>query len=145
MKAGLPILALQTEEEKKSKLEKEERRKKIQKEGNEGKRKRKKKGEKEEEDDNENQLEGEVRQVQVVHTLEARNRRRERKIEEAKKEFEDDVERRRNGLRYNENLQKEMKEMASTVTLLSNDTALHHEISFEAVAAQREIRKKIKH
>ena len=144
MKAGLPILALQTEEEKKSKLEKEERRKKIQKEGNEGKRKRKKKGEKEEEDDNENQLEGEVRQVQVVHTLEARNRRRERKIEEAKKEFEDDVERRRNGLRYNENLQKEMKEMASTVTLLSNDTALHHEISFEAVAAQREIRKKIK-
>ena len=72
----------------------------------------------------------------VVHTLDARNRRRQRKIEEAKLEFEADIQRRRTGLRYNEQLQKEMKEMGKVINTLSTDTSLHHDISTEGKKAK---------
>ena len=80
----------------------------------------------------------------VVHTLDARNRRRQRKIEEAKLEFEADIQRRRTGLRYNEQLQKEMKEMGKVINTLSTDTSLHHDISTEGKKAKNRKPKKRK-
>ena len=80
----------------------------------------------------------------VVHTLEARNRRRQRKIEEAKQEFEEDTQRRKTGLRHNEQLQKEMKDMSLIITTMSTDTKLDHDISVEALSVAHHLQKKIR-
>ena len=79
---------------------------------------------------------------QVELTLEARNRRRQDKIEEAKKEFEADVARRRNGFRHNEQLQKDVKELRARILGESSDKSLQHAISMEAIAAEVAIKKR---
>jgi hypothetical protein len=57
--------------------------------------------------------------IDVVHTLEARNLRRQRAMEEKKQEFEEDVHRRKTGLRHNEQLRTQMKAMKQVITTMS--------------------------
>ena len=86
----------------------------------------------------------ELNKIQVVHTLEARNRRRQKKIEEAKQEFEADVQRRRTGLRHNEQLRESMKTMIKSIVSVNEDTTLDYDISNEAIDELKKINKKIK-
>ena len=65
-------------------------------------------------------------------------------IDEAKQEFEADVQRRRTGLRHNEQLRESMKTMIKSIVSVNEDTTLDYDISNEAIDELKKINKKIK-